>query len=55
MKEITQEFINRVKLLSSQSTIPPIYNPDEWKGSFNCYMYALNINSIVGAAIPYSA
>ena len=37
MKKITQEFINHVKLLSSQSTIPPTYNPDEWHGSFNCY------------------
>lgn len=45
MKEITQEFINHVKLLSSKSTIPPIYNADEWHGSFNCYMYALNICS----------
>lgn len=45
MKKITQEFINHVKLLSSQSTIPPTYNPDEWHGSFNCYMYALNINT----------
>ena len=45
MKKITQEFINHVKLLSSQSTIPPTYNPDECHGSFNCYMYALNICS----------
>lgn len=45
MKEITQEFINYVKVLSAKSDIPPIFNPSEWKGSFNCYMYALNINS----------
>lgn len=45
MKEITQEFINHVKLLSSLRPIPPLYNPDEWDGSFNCYMYALNICS----------
>lgn len=45
MKKITQEFINHVKLLSSLRPIPPVYNPNEWEGSFNCYMYALNINT----------
>ena len=45
MKKITQEFINHVKLLSSSRPISPVYNPNEWEGSFNCYMYALNICS----------
>ena len=45
MKKITREFINHVKLLSSLRPIPPVYNPNEWDGSFNCYMYALNICS----------
>lgn len=45
MKEITKEFINFVKKISAQSILPPIYDPSQWKGSFNCYAYALNISS----------
>ncbi len=56
-----EKFINQVKEAVDKQPIPPIYNPDEWKGIyFNCYAYAMrmlvdfweyNYNHIVGPGI----
>lgn len=44
MKKITLEFLDFVKEIFSTRTIPPSFNPNEWKEkSFNCYAYCFDI------------
>lgn len=43
--DFTKDFINRARNTIHKQSIPPVYNPEEWKGKkFNCYAYALQMN-----------
>ena len=43
--DYTKEFIDEARNIIHKQSIPPVFNPNEWKDKkFNCYAYALQLN-----------